>query len=68
MYHGRYRTSGAARRLRFQIVKILELIPDTLKLKINTHSLKGFTQHYQKYKTELYPTTCSIENCYVCRD
>ena len=59
-------TSAAQATIRHYLPKFLENVPNTIKDKIHTHSLQGFTHYTKMYFIGNYRTECDTPNCYIC--
>ena len=57
-----YTTQG----IRHQLVHVLNDTPDSIKTKVNTHSVQGFSTYIKRYYIGNYETECHTQNCYVC--
>ena len=64
--HQTSNTSSGSNCVRYFIPKLLSDIPQSIKDKIETHSLHGFSVYVKNYFIEQYTILCEIENCYVC--
>ena len=53
-------TTSAKQRLRYFIPHILQQTPNTIKDKITTHSLLGFTLYFKNYYIKSYSITCDF--------
>ena len=50
----------------FRVPSILNNCPNIIKEKINTHSIKGYSNYIKKYYIEKYSAICQLNHCYSC--
>ena len=50
----------------FRVPSILNNCPNIIKEKINTHSIKGYSNYIKKYYIEKYSAICLLNHCYSC--
>ena len=62
-----FRNSTTKNCICTHISNLINNIPQTVREKIYTHSLPGFTRYFKSNLIGNYQTECTIENCYVCR-
>ena len=60
------RTNYSRNRLRNYIPVLLRNTTDSIISKVNTHSLKGFSEYIKRVYIEKYQSFCTNRNCYVC--
>ena len=60
------RTSHAKHSIRNYLPAFLNSTPNIITDKIDTHSLKGFSNYCKVYYISRYQDCCNIANCYVC--
>jgi hypothetical protein len=53
--------------IKYVIPRFLISIPNCILSKIETHSLKGFSDYFKQHTIKLYKTVCTIANCHVCK-
>ena len=53
--------------IRFRLPLIYNNCPYQIRSKLLTHSLHGFSIYCKQYFIDLYQTTCSTVNCYICQ-
>ena len=63
-----YRNHATRNCVRFNIPNLINNLPVTVKEKIHTHSLWGFSRYMKIYLIGKYQTECQIENCYICNN
>ena len=56
----------AKKSIRHYLPKLLSLLPNSIKGKFNSHSLKGFSNYVKANILSDYSNLCFIENCYIC--
>ena len=61
-------TINATRCLRHHLPKCLGKTTDLITDKVSTHSYFGFSHYIKRYLIDKYPSTCIIEDCYVCNN
>jgi hypothetical protein len=61
------RHSFAKNNIRYKIASAFNNCPNSIKEKVHTHSITGFTNYIKGYFITTYTDICSIQNCYVCR-
>ncbi len=66
IYQPKTKHEYAKHCIRFHIPKTINSLPNSILDKINTHSLKGFSEYIKTCFLWAYQETCTIENCYVC--
>ena len=52
--------------IRFHIPNLINNLPENVKSKIDTHSMKGFSHYFKIYLIGKYQLECYIQNCYIC--
>ena len=54
--------------IRYKIPDLINenYLPEIVMAKIDTHSLKGFSQYAKNYIINHYESDCNIANCHVC--
>lgn len=60
------RHSFAKKRLRLEIVRVLNSVPELIKEKVHTHSYQGFSNYVKLTLLNDYEISCTILNCYIC--
>ena len=68
IYQSDTRTINATRCLRHHLPKCLGKTTDLITDKVSTHSYFGFSHYIKRYLIDKYPSTCIIEDCYVCNN
>ena len=63
----RNRTTGGMKRVRCHIRKILDSTQRTIRDKIHSHSLPGFSHYFRNQVISSYTSECSIRGCYICQ-
>jgi hypothetical protein len=53
--------------LRQNLPRLVNNTPHFIKIKVNTHSLKGFATYIKKYYIDNYQALCAVPNCYICQ-
>ena len=68
MYIGPVRHEFAKQCIRQTQPRLINNTPKNVIDKVNTHSLKGFSNYAKKAYLEAYQNTCNVQNCYVCNN
>ena len=61
------RTWRVRKSIRYHIPTLLNSFPPCITGKLNTHNLHDFCSYLTKYLLGRYQDTCTVPNCYVCR-
>ena len=62
------RTTIAQKCIRNYLPRLLNKTPHIILTKIYTHSYRGFANYFKRYTLDNYSATCTIPNCYICRN
>ena len=60
------RTTTAEKCIRNLLPKLINVTPESVLSKIDTHSFKGFVSYMKLHFIDKYTTICQIPNCYIC--
>ena len=58
--------SFATHNLLFECRRIIQLFPNIVINKIDTHSLNGFSIYAKKWLLDKYVVECNVVNCFTC--
>ena len=61
-----YNHSFARKKLLFDAIQIFKNYPKTILIKMQTHSLKGFSNFTKQSLLNKYEENCSNLNCFTC--
>lgn len=53
--------------IRYTVPHIMTNIPDSIKEKVHTHSIRGLATYFKTVTLRTYEPECTIANCYICR-
>ena len=56
----------AKNSLRHNIPTLINNAPNSIKAKLTTHSIHGFSNYVKNYYIHDYQEQCTMQNCYVC--
>ena len=54
--------------VKFRLPQLINNLPDDIKIRMHTHSVKGLSFYYKKRCLDGYVVECCIPNCYICNN
>ena len=56
----------AKQSIRYNVPSLVNQLPQCIKQKYSTHSLKGFVLYVKNHIIDQYESLCLVGNCYIC--